>query len=302
MKLQQLRTFVAVAEHRSIRAAARALFVSQPAVTRTIRELERDLDVSLLRRSVSGVELTDAGLAFSVRANLLLEEMRRAREELLFMKAGGHGHVAAAVTSTVGLTLLPDALAAFRQRLPQARLSLTEDGGATALQKLQNGTLDFVIANTVPDSLPSEFDQQPLFLMQLMVGARNDHPCAAAESIQELQDQYWVVPSLNMEFVSRLFVSRGLSEPSQVLSCESFGIATHLVASMDLIGLFSAALFDKVLVPLGVRALALRETLPPIEVSILTLRGSRLTPTAQCFVECLQAVPLPDGMLASGRE
>ena len=62
MKPQQLRTFLAVAEHRSIHAAARALFVSQPAVTRTMRELERDLDVPLLRRSISGVELTDRSM------------------------------------------------------------------------------------------------------------------------------------------------------------------------------------------------------------------------------------------------
>lgn len=296
MKLQQLRAFLAVAEHRSIRAAARALFVSQPAVTRTMRELERDLDVSLVRRSVSGIELTDAGLAFQVRASLLLEEMRRAREELLFMKEGGHGHVAAAMTSTVGLTLLPAALETFIQRMPQAKVSLTEDAPTVALRKLQNGTLDFVVANTLPDSLPAEFSQQPLFLMQLMVGARNHHPLAAARSIRELQDQFWVVPSLNRDFFLRMFVSQGLAVPSRILECESFAIAAHLLGRMDMLGLFSAALFEQELVSRGVLALQLRETFPPVEVSIVTLRNSRLTPTAQCLIECLQARPLPAGM------
>jgi DNA-binding transcriptional LysR family regulator len=63
VKIQQLRTFVTVAEHGSIRAAARALMVSQPAVTRTIRELEKNLEVSLVRRSVIGIYLTDTGKA-----------------------------------------------------------------------------------------------------------------------------------------------------------------------------------------------------------------------------------------------
>ena len=296
MKPQQLRTFVAVAEHRGIRAAARALSVSQPAVTRTIRELERDLDVPLVQRGVSGIELTEAGSAFHARANLLLEEMRRAREELVFMKAGGHGRVAVAVTSTVGLTLFPATIAAFMQRLPQAKISITEDSGTAALQKLRNGALDFVIANTVPDSLPSEFDQQPLFLMQMMVGARNDHPMAAARSIQALQDQLWIVPSINRDFFSRLFVSRGQSVPPRLLECSSFAIAVHLVANMDLLGLFSAELFHDILAPRGVGALQLRETFPLITVSIVTLRNSRLTPTAQCLVECLQAATLPKGM------
>jgi DNA-binding transcriptional LysR family regulator len=296
MKLQQLRTFVAVAEHRSIRAAARALFVSQSAVTRTIRELERDLDVPLVHRSISGIELTDAGVAFQARANLLLEEMRRAREELQFMKAGWHGHVAAAMTSTVGLTLLPGALETFMQRMPQAKVSITEDAGAVALRKLQDGTLDFFVANSIADSLPPEFSQQPLFLMQLVVGARNDHPLAAAKSIRELQDQFWLVPSLNRDLFGRLFFAHGLEVPSRVLECESFALGAHLLGRSDMLTLFSAALFEQELSSRGIRALPLQETLPLVEVSIVTLRKSRLTPTAQCLVDCLLSRPLLAGM------
>lgn len=293
MKLQQLRTFVAVAEHRSIRAAARALFVSQPAVTRTIREFESDLGVELVLRSVSGIELTDAGLAFYVRANLLLEEMRRAREELLFIKAGGHGRVNAAVTSTIGLTLLPAALESFMQRMPQAKVSITEDAGTVALQKLQSGALDFVIANILQGSLSAEFKQQPLFLMQLMVAARNDHPLIGAQSIGELQEQLWVVPSFNRDFFVQIFSAQGLEAPTRILECESFSISTHLLGSMNMLGLFSAGLFEEVLVSRGMRALQLREVFPMVEVSVVTLRNSRLTPTAQCFIECLQERPLP---------
>lgn len=296
MKLRQLRTFLAVAEHRSIRAAARALFVSQPAVTRTIRELEHDLDISLVQRSVSGIELTEAGAVFQVRASLLMEEMRRTREELLFMKEGGHGHVVMAMTSTVGLTLLPAALEAFMQRMPQAKVRITEDSASVALRKLQEGTLDFIVGNILPDSLPAEFSQRPLFQMELVVCARNSHPMAAARSLCELQDQLWVVPSLNRVFFSQLFVSQGLEVPSQVLECESFAIASHVMGRMDMLGLFSAALFEQELTSRGLLALRLREIFPLVEVSIVTLRISRLTPTAQCFMDCLQARPLPAGM------
>lgn len=296
MKLQQLRAFVAVAEHRSIRAAARALFVSQPAVTRTMRELEADLDVPLLRRSVAGVELTEAGLAFQSRAQLILEELRRARDELAYMKAGGNGRVTAALTSTIGLTLLPDALKAFGRRMPQAQVGITEDAPTVALEKLKNGTLDFVVANTLEGSLPDDFSQQPLFLMQLVVSARSGHPMAAARSLRELQEQEWVVPSLNRDFFSRLFISQGLEVPPRMLACESFAIALHLLGKMDLLGLFSSAVIEQELLPRGLQALHLRERLPPVEVSIVTLRQGRLTPAAQCLVECLQSVPPPRGL------
>lgn len=301
MKPQHLRTFLAVAEHRSIRAAARALFVSQPAVTRTMRELDSDLDIPLLRRSVTGIELTEAGAAFQARASLLLEEMRRTREELRFMKEGGYGHVSVAMTSTVGLTLLAGALERFGRQMPQARVSISEDASPAALRKLQNGTLDFAIANIGPDGLSAEFSTRPLFLMHMVAGARVGHPLAAATSIRQLQDQLWVVPSLGREFLSQLFVPRGLEVPPRIIECESFAIAAHLMARMDLLGFFSAALFEQELAPLGVSALPLRETFQAAEVGIVTLRDSRLTPMAHCLMECIQAQPLPAGMEAAGK-
>ena len=298
MKPQQLRTFLAVAEHRSIHAAARALFVSQPAVTRTMRELERDLDVPLLRRSISGVELTEAGLAFQLRASLLIEEMRRTREELLFMKEGANGRVAVALTSAVGLTLLPPALEGFQQQMPRARISINEDPVPVALRKLQDGTLDFMVVSTLSSRLGAAFRQQPLFEMSLTVAARQQHPCASARSIRELIDQRWVAPGYapDQDFVAQLFALQGQPAPTRMLECESFAIAVHLLTRIDALALFSTALFEQELTPRGVVAVALREAIPAVEISIVTLRDARLTPTAQCLIDCLQAQPLPPGM------
>lgn len=289
MKPQQLKTFITVAECRSIRSAARALYVSQPAVTRTIRELELDLDVELVHRSVNGVELTQAGHAFYARANLLLEEMRRAREELSFLKAGGHGRVAAAVTTAVGLTVLPQALQAFTERMPQAHIRLTQDSGMAAHKKLQDGSLDFIVANTIPGGPTDEFSYLPLFEMALAVGVRAEHPCVNARTLRELQEQTWLVPSLDRDYHSRLFLSRGLELPSRILECESFDVAIHLMSRLDLVAIVTANQFDEQLGTRGIRALPLRENFAPVQVSVVTLRNSRLTPAAQCLVECLQA-------------
>lgn len=298
MKPQQLRTFLAVAEHRSIHAAARALFVSQPAVTRTMRELERDLDVPLLRRSIAGVELTEAGQAFRVRASLLLEDMRRTREELQCMKEGAHSQVAVALTSSVGLTVLPGALDNFRQRMPRARTSIHEDRIPVALRKLQDGTLDFLVANTLSEPLDTRFFQQPLFEMSLVVAARRQHPCASARSVAELADQLWIAPGYapDQDLVAQLFAARALAAPAHLLECESFAIALHLLTRMDALGLFSEALVAQELTPRGVVALPLRDPVPSVRICIVTRRDARLTPTAQCLVDCLQAQPLPPGM------
>ncbi|WGY71346.1 LysR family transcriptional regulator [Burkholderia cepacia] len=297
MKPQQLKTFVAIAEHGSVRSAARALFVSQPAVTRTLRELEHDLGIPLVRRSVAGVELTDAGRVFQVRAQLLLEEMRRAREEMTYMKVGGHGHVAVAITSTVGVSILPSALEQFMARMPQARLSVTEDAGTVALTKLQNGTLDFVVTHTIPSDTSDEFQRQPLFLMQLVAAARPAHPLSTATSLKQLQDQTWSVPSLAGGYFRRIFEAEGFDVPTKVIECESFAVAAHLLRKIDILGLFSTTLFEHELAPRGACALPLQKKLPPIEVCIVTRRNSYLTPTAEYFKECLQTSPFPEGII-----
>src|SRR3954467_3311818 len=82
MKLEQLSHLTAIVEHRSLRAAARRLNVPQPALTRSIRSLEKELGVELFLREASGMVLTDAGRKFHVRASAIVHEADRAREEL----------------------------------------------------------------------------------------------------------------------------------------------------------------------------------------------------------------------------
>jgi LysR family transcriptional regulator of abg operon len=91
MKLRQLRVFLSVAEEGSLHGAARALCLTQPAVTVTIRELERTLGVPLVVRSVNGVALTEYGVLFQRRARMLVNDVRHIHEELSAMLNGAGG-------------------------------------------------------------------------------------------------------------------------------------------------------------------------------------------------------------------
>jgi DNA-binding transcriptional LysR family regulator len=88
MKLHHLRDIVAIAERGSLRAAARHLSVAQPALTRSVRELERELGVALFERRTRGMILTPMGNAFMRRARSILGEMRRARDEVEQLHGG----------------------------------------------------------------------------------------------------------------------------------------------------------------------------------------------------------------------
>ena len=82
MRLSQIRDFVTVVESGGIRAAARKLGVSQPAITRSVRGLEAELHTRLLHRTPTGVVLTEPGRAFLARARAAQTELRKAEEEL----------------------------------------------------------------------------------------------------------------------------------------------------------------------------------------------------------------------------
>lgn len=292
VKLHQLRAFLAVADHRSIRAAARALGLSQPAITKTVRELERDFGVLLLRRSVAGIDLTEAGIAFAIRARLLVEEMHRARAEIEEIRDGARGTVSIAVSSTVALTLLPGAFAAFRAQMPGVRVALAEATLPDALAGLRDGRLDFIAAHTQPVPAGDAFSRIDLFTAPLVVGARGGHPLAGCRSLAGLADAEWLLPGLmadGTDMLSALFEGHGLRPPDRVVPCHSLSVALALLAENDLVTMFAAPLIPLEMEPRGFIQIPVAEALPRTVISIMMRREARLTPAAQRFVDCFRA-------------
>src|SRR5687768_341201 len=94
MRLTQLDHFLAVVESGSVRNAARSVGLSQPALTKSIRTLEAELEIQLMRRSTRGIIPTPAGLAFAARARAVNAELRKAREEIAQISGQATGEVA----------------------------------------------------------------------------------------------------------------------------------------------------------------------------------------------------------------
>ena len=98
MKDHQLKALVQVADSGSIRAAARAMNLSQSALTKALRELEEDIGAELLQRSYKGIGFTPEGNALLIRARLVLATIDKARAEIRQMRGGAGAHVKAAIT------------------------------------------------------------------------------------------------------------------------------------------------------------------------------------------------------------
>jgi DNA-binding transcriptional LysR family regulator len=142
MKLNQLRNVVAVAERGSLRAAARHLGIAQPALTRSIQEIERELGVPLFERHARGIVLSAMGQLFLRRAGAITREVERAREEIAQAQGGAGGTVAAAL-SIVPHAALPQVLGPFGKRFPEVRLRLIEGPYPMVETGLMDGSVDF---------------------------------------------------------------------------------------------------------------------------------------------------------------
>lgn len=286
MKPHQLKAFLAVMELRSIRQAANALFITQPAISRAIRDLEEQLTVPLFVRGAQGVTPTEYGLAFERRARLLEQEAERARDELRQMRDGQLGCVRVAVSSVPAMALLPQALALFRAQLPSTALEFSEGLTPMVLPALREGLLDFALVQHRMERVGPDFDCEELLTTPLAVCARVGHPRARARSLAALQGEEWV--GWDRAMIEDLFSGSGCPAPERIVVSRSMEITRALVSRTDVVSVFARPAIDRDLARHGIRAIPVQTRLPELTISAITRRGAVATPAAQKFMEAVR--------------
>jgi DNA-binding transcriptional LysR family regulator len=292
MQLTQLRNFLAVVANGSIRAAARELHASQPALTRSIRQLETELQVKLLERTARGVVPTRAGRAFVVRSRIVHNELGRARDELAQIAAEHAGAVAFGVGPQAAIHLVPPALVQFRRVHPHAEVSIADGPTHVLLPRLREGSLDFVIGPRPQGKLDAQIRARPLFTNRLAVGARKGHPRRGARSLRELVDAHWVIytpAGWSGAIVPDIFEKNGLPPPKSVVRSDSYVALLTTIAGTDLIGALSSMLFAQPLAREFFEPFELKERLPELTSCLLLRSDSPLTPVAEAMVAAVDA-------------
>jgi LysR family nitrogen assimilation transcriptional regulator len=151
MDLRQLEYFVRVAELGSFSRAAAVLRIAQPALSRHVRQLELELEQTLLLRNGRGVTATEAGRHMLLHARGLLDQAERARREMEAIKGVPVGRIAVGLPPTLARLLTVPLVKAFRARLPQGTLAIVEVLSSTMLEWLAVGRIDVgVLYNAIP--------------------------------------------------------------------------------------------------------------------------------------------------------
>ena len=240
MKLSQLREVVAIAEAGSIRGAARALGIGQPAITRSLAELERELGLGLFERRARGVAATSLGQAFIRRARSILGEVRRATEELEQLGGATTGLVTAGLSIAAHLALLPAALPAFTRRYPDIMLHIIEGFYPTLEAGLIEGSVDFYLGVDSGRRVAPDLVREVVSPNRRTVLCRTGHRLAGARSLAELTGARWASTSITTDAedeVGAIFTGHGLPTPLLALRSQSALTIMTCVANSDLLAM-----------------------------------------------------------------
>lgn len=194
MELRQLYYFVKVAQKEHVTQAAEELHVAQSAVSRQIHQLEEELGVKLFVQKGRNLQLTPVGQLFLRRAEEILRELDRAVQEVHEFLDPEKGEIRLGFPHSLGFSLVPELVAAFRRHNPDVRFRFRQGMYPTLIRDLVKGEIDLAFISPVP----SEQDQvtgKVLITEELYAILPLNHHLAGCESItlDQLKDDQFIV-------------------------------------------------------------------------------------------------------------
>jgi len=245
MELRHLRYFVAVGEEQHYGRASRRLRVAQPALSRQIQDLEKELGFELFQRLPRGVKLNAAGKLFLEDARRVLREVSEAAVRAGRVASGRSGTLRVGFTENASWRgVVPDSFRRYREKQPDAELQLQPDASLAQLEAVRAGRLDAGFVNFMPES-DSELDQLLVARQHVELAAPKRHPLTRLKKLrlQDLMDApfVWFPRRANPEFYDRMMrecyrgglksphiVQEGVNEPT-ILSLVSTGMGVGWV-------------------------------------------------------------------------
>ncbi|CDZ46360.1 Pca operon transcription factor PcaQ [Neorhizobium galegae bv. officinalis] len=275
VKFRHLHTFVEVARQKSVVKAAEILHVSQPAVTKTIRELEEALGVAMFERDGRGIRITRYGEVFLRHAGAALTALRQGVDSVSQELFDSPPPVRIGALPTVSTRVMPRAMTLFLAEKTGSRVKIVTGDNAVLMEQLRVGELDLVVGRLALPEKMTGLSFEHLYSEQVVFTVRAGHPLLDAKrSIFEGFADYPVLMptrgSIIRPSVEQFLIANGVASlPTQVETVsDAFGRA--FVRSSDAIwiistGVVAADIEDRVLATLPIDT---SETRGPVGLTI----------------------------------
>ena len=298
MKLHDLHVLMAVVQAGSMNKAAALLHTTQPAVSRSITELEHTMGVRLLDRTPRGVEPTEFGRALLDGGTAMFDELRLAVKNIEYLADPTAGEVRIACNPSLATRFLPTVIDRISRRHPGIAFRVLVKQAEFIHRDLIERNVDLLVARRVPDLEGARFDFEFLFAESYVVAAGSQNPLVRRRRIKlaELIDEPWTLPPAEnaLGVVAReAFRVAGLPYPFTTLITAAPDMRISLLATGRFLSMFP----DSVLkIPTGrpeVRILPVKVPVRSVPIGIVTLKGRSLSPVARLFIENAHEIAKP---------
>jgi DNA-binding transcriptional LysR family regulator len=286
MDLSQIRYFNAAARHGSFSAAAKALRVTQPGLTKAVRRLESALDCTLFERLPRGVALTQQGHALLRHASLLEIQVEDARKEVRALAGGAFGELRIGAGPSWLSRALPRIIARLSSEYPKVSFHVVGGYNSVLIEALSGGRLDLVVS-ALPDQCPSGLEAIPLTTDTISVVGRRKHPLRGKRRPQPSSTlaYQWVLPGRDVLLRSRLealFRVAGLEPPPARIEADSISFIAAVLRDSDMLSFATSQVLRSEmggLAPLQIPGLTMTRS-----AGILFRSTAGTTPAARAFI------------------
>ena len=242
LKARHLRLLVAINDFGNLRQVASNSYITVPAVSKALGEIEDALGVQLFDRTVGGLRPTAYGECVVRHARTVLSTLSQTAEEIKALQGGSAGKVRVGAPPTLIAAIMPEALALLKRDAPQINVSVSENRMAALLQDLRSGELDLVVGR-LPHRVDTVGMREELLLhtpIRLITGPK--HPLVGKKNLQwsDLEGFPWVLPppgSLLREPLENTLARHDLWMPSNYIETLSTNLMRAYVQIYDAIAL-----------------------------------------------------------------
>ncbi|MFK3738368.1 LysR family transcriptional regulator [Massilia sp. TN1-12] len=238
LKTRQLLLLIALDDYRNIHRAADELHMTQPAASKQIKDLEEMLDVKLFERLPRGMEPTIYGETMIRHARMALTSLALAHDDIVTLKAGLTGQVEVGVIMTPAMALLPRAIARVKEEAPLLRIGVQLETSNVLLDKLQHGTLDFMIGRIFETSDTTGLIYEELTEEPACAVVRPGHPLLERRQLAlgDIAPLPWILPphgSILRYRFDMMFRRAGLAPPANVVDTTAMLVITALLQQTE---------------------------------------------------------------------
>ena len=293
LKFRHLLLIDTLGRTRNMHLAAQQMNLSQPAVSKMLKEIESLLGFTLFERLPRSMPPTALGEHVLRYAQIALNDARSFVEQISSLREGGHGYLKVGGIFAATAVALPEAILQIKQRWPLLSIEVVEQTSNHLMEMLEEKKLDLAVARFTDQSQQQRYDFQPLAPEPFCIVVNSRHPLANAgpTSLQQLVDLPWILYPVGTPIRARMelaFAEAGVGMPRNTIDTISMQTFLQVLQRGPMIGMLPDAMVHPLLESGQLKTLDTPLHLVPQDYGILTRKDEQLAGPALEFAEILK--------------